>query len=182
MGPKIHKEGNPDCPVVSLVNSHSVNISKYVDSNFQPIVKEIPSYVKGTQDFLVTNCQLHKPHIYCKIYIYIYIYIFICSYIYTLQMSMEIQGANIAAGINSCFSYTTKYNMYFYHIAFLETCKTLDVLHGELKVTNVPFISFIKDDIKISWHNTTNSTEEDLLETLILGIEDFGWRGSFGMH
>ena len=71
MGPKIHKEGNPDCPVVSLVNSHTVNISKYVDCNFQPIVKEIPSYVKGTQDFLVTNCQLHKPHIYCKIYIYI---------------------------------------------------------------------------------------------------------------
>ena len=82
MGPKIHKEGNPDCPVVSLVNSHTVNISKYVDCNFQPIVKEIPSYVKGTQDFLVTNCQLHKPHIYCKNYIYIYIYIHIYMFLY----------------------------------------------------------------------------------------------------
>ena len=43
---------------------------------------------------------------------------------------------------------------------------------GGLKVTNVPFISFVTDDIKISWRNTTKSTEKDLLETLILGIED----------
>ena len=42
---------------------------------------------------------------------------------------------------------------------------------GGLKVTNVPFISFITDDIRISWRNTTKSTEKDLLETLILGIE-----------
>ena len=87
-------------------------------------------------------------------------------------MSMEIHDANITAGINSCFSSATKYSMYFYHIAFLETCKTFDVLPGGLKVTNVPFISFVTDNIKISWHNTTESTEEDLLETLILGIED----------
>ena len=86
-------------------------------------------------------------------------------------MSMEIHDADIAAGINSCFSYATKCNRYFYHIAFLETCKTFDVLPGGLKVTNVPFISFITDDIRISWRNTTKSTEKDLLETLILGIE-----------
>ena len=87
-------------------------------------------------------------------------------------MSMEIHDADIAAGINSCFSYATKCNRYFYHIAFLETCKTFDVLPGGLKITNVPFISFVTDDIKISWHNTTTSTEKDLLEMLILGIEN----------
>ena len=36
----------------------------------------------------------------------------------------------------------------------------------------MPFISFVTDDIKISWHNTTKCTEKDLLEMLILGIED----------
>ena len=41
-----------------------------------------------------------------------------------------------------------------------------------LKVTNVPFISFVTGDIKISWRNTTKSKEKDLLQTLILGIED----------
>ena len=50
--PKIHKEGNPGRPVVSSVNCHMANISKYVDYHLQPMVKEIPSYVKDTQDFL----------------------------------------------------------------------------------------------------------------------------------
>ena len=49
---KIHKEGNPGQPVVSSVNCHTANISKYVDYHLQPIVKEIPSYVEDTQDFL----------------------------------------------------------------------------------------------------------------------------------
>ena len=46
--PKIHKEGNPDRPVVSSVNCRIENISKYVYYYLQPIVKEIPSYVKDT--------------------------------------------------------------------------------------------------------------------------------------
>ena len=50
--PKILKEGNPGRPVVRSVNCHTANISKYVDYHLQPIVKEIPSYVKDTQDFL----------------------------------------------------------------------------------------------------------------------------------
>ena len=59
-----------------------------------------------------------------------------------------------------------------YHIALLETCKTLNVLLGGSKITNVPFVNFVTDDIKFFWHNTSTSTEKDLLETLILGIED----------
>ena len=50
--PTLHKEGNPGRPVVSSVSCHSANIPKYVDYHLQPIVKEIPSYVKDTQDFL----------------------------------------------------------------------------------------------------------------------------------
>ena len=33
------------------MNCHTKNISKYVDYHLQPIVKEISSYVKDTQDF-----------------------------------------------------------------------------------------------------------------------------------
>ena len=86
-------------------------------------------------------------------------------------MPMEIYDADIAASINFCFSYTTKCNRYLYHIAFLKTFKTFNVLSGGLKITIVPFISFVTDDTKISWRNTTKSTEKDLLETLIFGIE-----------
>ena len=52
MLPKIHKEDNPGRPVVSSVNCHTSNISKYVDYHLQPIVNQIPSYVKDTTDFL----------------------------------------------------------------------------------------------------------------------------------
>ena len=50
--PKLHKEGVPGRPVISSVNCHTSKISEYVDYNLQPIVREIPSYVKDTSDFL----------------------------------------------------------------------------------------------------------------------------------
>ena len=52
MPPKIHKEGNPGHPVVSSINCHSAKISKYIDYHLQPIVKQTPSYVKDTNDFI----------------------------------------------------------------------------------------------------------------------------------
>ena len=52
ISPKIHKEGNPGHSVVNSINYHTVNISKYVDYHLQPIVKQIPSYVKDTNDFI----------------------------------------------------------------------------------------------------------------------------------
>ena len=50
--PNIHKEGNPGRPVVSSINCRTANISKYVDYHLQPIVKQIPSYVKDLNDFI----------------------------------------------------------------------------------------------------------------------------------
>ena len=38
--------------MVSSINCHTTNISKYVDYHLQPIVKQIPSYVKDTNDFI----------------------------------------------------------------------------------------------------------------------------------
>ena len=38
--------------MVSSINCHTVNISKYVDYHLQPIVTQIPSYVKDTNDFI----------------------------------------------------------------------------------------------------------------------------------
>ena len=52
ISPKIPKEGHPGRPVVSSINCHTANISKYVDYHLQPIVKQIPSYVKDTNDFI----------------------------------------------------------------------------------------------------------------------------------
>ena len=52
ISPKIHKEGNLGRPIVSSINCHTANISKHVDYHLQPIVKQIPSYVKDTNDFI----------------------------------------------------------------------------------------------------------------------------------
>ena len=52
MLPKIHKINNPGRPIVCPIGYHSTNISKFVDYHLQPIVKNIPSYVQDSNDFL----------------------------------------------------------------------------------------------------------------------------------
>ena len=52
MLPKVHKEGNPGRPVISSINSHTTKISKYIDNQLQPHVKELKSYVKDSTDFI----------------------------------------------------------------------------------------------------------------------------------
>ena len=49
---KIDKKGNPGCPVISSINCHTANISKYIDYHLQPIIKQIPSCVKDTTNFI----------------------------------------------------------------------------------------------------------------------------------
>ena len=48
----IHKKGDPGREVVSSVNCHTSNISKYVDYHLQHIAEGISSYVKNTKDFI----------------------------------------------------------------------------------------------------------------------------------
>ena len=50
--PKVHKESNPGRPMISSINCRTSKISDYVNYHLQPIVKEIPSYVQDTTDFL----------------------------------------------------------------------------------------------------------------------------------
>ena len=52
MLPKVHKEGNPGRPVVSSIDYHTAKISKYIDNQLQPHVKELKSYVKDSTDFI----------------------------------------------------------------------------------------------------------------------------------
>ena len=52
MLPKVHKDGNPGRPVVSSIDCHTTKISKYIDNQLQPHVKELKSYVKDSTDFI----------------------------------------------------------------------------------------------------------------------------------
>ena len=49
---KADKEGNPGRPVVSSIDCHTTKISKYIDNQLQPHVKELKSYVKDSTDFI----------------------------------------------------------------------------------------------------------------------------------
>ena len=49
---KLHKEGVPGRSVISSVNCHTSKILEYVHYHLEPFVREIPSYVKDTSDFL----------------------------------------------------------------------------------------------------------------------------------
>ena len=52
ISPKIHKEINPRRPVINSINCHTSEISRFGDHHLQPLVKEIPSYIKDTNDFI----------------------------------------------------------------------------------------------------------------------------------
>ena len=52
MLPKVYKEGNPGRPVVSSIDCHTTKISKYIDNQLQPHVKELKSFVKDSTDFI----------------------------------------------------------------------------------------------------------------------------------
>ena len=44
--PKIHKQNNRGRPVISSINCQITEISRFVDHHLQPLVGEIPSYVR----------------------------------------------------------------------------------------------------------------------------------------
>ena len=59
---KIHKQGNLGRPVISSVNSHTSNISKYVDYHLQPIVQHHLIY-KIQRTFYEKSTKLKKYQI-----------------------------------------------------------------------------------------------------------------------
>ena len=49
---KIHKNPMSDRPIVSSCNSTTENISRFIDTYLQPVVKQLPSHIKDTKDFV----------------------------------------------------------------------------------------------------------------------------------
>ena len=62
----MYKEKNPGWPVISSINCHTSKISKYVDNHLQPTIKEIPSNVKDSNDFInkINNHNISKKSIF----------------------------------------------------------------------------------------------------------------------
>ena len=60
--PKIHKEIQPPPgrPICNTINTPTMNLSKWVDIQLQPLVKKQPSYLKDDNDFLHKIDNLNK--------------------------------------------------------------------------------------------------------------------------
>ena len=57
---KVHKERNPGRPVVSSIDYHTTKISKYINNQLQPHVKELKLYVKDSTDFIRKTNNMEK--------------------------------------------------------------------------------------------------------------------------
>lgn len=100
------------------------------------------------------------------------------GFLYVISLSMDsrtdviIEDFDIKNGIISAFRYANKAFSYFFHIVFLECCKSLGVRPKGLQIRNSSFVEFIAQDIIASWNSTISSAEEQLLDTLLMGLVD----------
>ena len=49
---KIHKRNNPGRPVINSINCYTSEISRFIDHHLQLLMREIPSFIKDTNDFI----------------------------------------------------------------------------------------------------------------------------------
>ena len=100
-----------------------------------------------------------------------YTFGFFCLiYLCTMPHPLTVTDFDVKDGFISCFRFGVKCCSYFYHTAFLEICKTFDVFPNGLQLNKTPFISFINEELQATWEDTIKSTQEQLLETLLIGI------------
>ena len=60
--PKLHKPGNPGRPIVSSSGAPTERISEFVDYHLQPLVIQLPSYLRDTKEFLRRISNLDPSH------------------------------------------------------------------------------------------------------------------------
>ena len=78
---------------------------------------------------------------------------------------MEIVDKDFKVGYISELQYAV-----FFHVSFLETCKSYGLCPAGLNIRKKPFIEFETSDLKVFWNKTIKKTEDNLLETLCIGI------------
>ena len=83
---------------------------------------------------------------------------------------MKIVDKDFKVGFVSGFQYTVKSVSYFFHVSFLETCKSYRLCPTGLNIQKKPFIEFETSDLKVFWNETIKKTGENLLEVLCIGI------------
>ena len=87
---------------------------------------------------------------------------------------MEIVYKDLKVGyVSGCqyaFQYAVKNVSYFFHVSFLETCKSYRLCLAGLNIWKKLFIEFGTSDLKVFWNETIKKIEETLLEALCIEI------------
>ena len=52
ISPEIHKRNNPGRPAINSINCYTSEISRFIDHHLQLLMREIPSFIKDTNDFI----------------------------------------------------------------------------------------------------------------------------------
>ena len=73
-------------------------------------------------------------------------------------------------GFVSAFYYAVKVVSYYFHVSFLETCKTYGLCPTGLSIRKKPFIEFESDELKVFSKDTIENTENNLLEALCVSL------------
>ena len=105
--------------------------------------------------------QIHIIKKVLKFYLYIFTFTFI---------RMETVDKDFKVGCVSGFQYAVKCVSYFFHVSFLEACKSYGVCPAGLNIRKKPFIEFETSDVKVFWNETIKKAEESLLVGLCTEI------------
>ena len=68
--PKIHKANNPGRPIVSACSCPTEHISEYLDTLLQPLVQQLPSFVKDSTHALQLIQNLNETPDFCPTYLF----------------------------------------------------------------------------------------------------------------
>ena len=79
-------------------------------------------------------------------------------------MSLDILDKDFKNDFVSAFHYAVKVVSYYFHVSFLETCKSHGLCSTGLSIRKKLFIEFESDELKVFWKKAIENTEKDLLE------------------
>ena len=68
----------------------------------------------------------------------------------------------------SAFHYAVKVGSDYFHVSFLETCKSYGLCPTGLSIRKKPFIVLESDKLKVFWKETVENTEKNLFEAYVL--------------
>ena len=141
ISPKIHERNNPERPVINSIECHTSKISRFADHHLQPMVKQIPSYIKDTNDFIDKVNNFSVP-------------------VNSILVNMDVRSLYTSIPNHEGIAATKKsYDSYVHKTIPTKIITTFPKLILDLQIKAVPGVQFVLQHIQISsWLNLNKNT------------------------